>query len=96
MNFHPVIGDKPPKELLASDILALPEREQQAWVHAAVSMAIQVSFVERPARAQCMTDWYFYRGQGKTTVRRYLEGNKTERAVSVVYATLTSACLQDD
>ncbi|MEL6692377.1 MAG: hypothetical protein AAFQ12_05005 [Pseudomonadota bacterium] len=74
-NAHPVIGDKAPRELLNRDLAALPMKQQQAWIHGAVTQAVTVLSGTAPEMSACIAEWYFGAGTGKETlvagVRRY-------------------------
>ena len=90
---HPVIGAKPPKELKASDILALPELERQAWIHGAVSLTAQSWFEVNSDRALCVIDWYFGNdGDGAEVITALLSDYPDAPATSVLIAASRSAC----
>ena len=91
-DIHPLIGAKPPKELKASDIMALPDAERQAWVHGAVSLGIQATMYSDETAGLCMLDWYFYRGNGPTYIPEALRQYNEASASAVVIASLRSAC----
>ncbi len=61
---HPVLQKRPPREVLNSDLLALPEREREAWLHGAVSQMVTVLSKDKPESARCVEDWYFKVGDG--------------------------------
>lgn len=90
-NVHPIIGDKPPKELMASDILALPEREQQAWIHGAVTLTAQSLFETNKDKALCVLDWYF-EGDGAEVLYKLLQSHSDRAPTSIVFAATNSIC----
>lgn len=75
VDVHPDIGTKPPREMLNKDLSALPIKEQQAWMHGAVSQAITVLSHDNKPLSACISEWYFGNGNGAATlaegVRRY-------------------------
>ncbi len=95
-DIHPVIGAKAPKELLASDILALPETERKAWIHGAVSIGIQATMYSDETAGLCMLDWYFYRGNGPAYIPEALRQYNEASASAVVIASLRSACPSEE
>lgn len=56
---HPVIGHINAREFLNSDLLALPDRERDAWLHGAVVLMVQTSASQSGNAARCVMDWYF-------------------------------------
>lgn len=93
-NVHPVIGVKPPKDLLASDILSLPERERQAWIHGAVSLTAQTASRYDPDLASCVLGWYF-KANGADVINLALKTYPDTYATSVVFAAATNTCAKD-
>lgn len=65
---HPEIGSKTPREMLNSDLLKLPAREQQAWIHGAVAQMATVIAGKDSATSKCVMDWYFEVGNGARTI----------------------------
>ena len=92
---HPEIGSTVPRDLISSDVLALPEKERQAWVHGAVALATQVTSSYNLEQAQCMVDWYFHRGRGKESVLLALQTYPDSPASSVVIAVMRNVCAGD-
>ena len=94
-DIHPVIGAKPPNELKASDIMALPDTERQAWIHGAVSLGIQATMYSDETAGRCMLDWYFYRGNGKEVVPLALTSYPDIPASAVVIAAMRNVCIKE-
>lgn len=88
---HPEIGEKPPKELLASDILKLPIREQQAWIHGAVSMTAQTMAKYDDSKTGCVMGWYF-EGNGAEVILGAFRTYSDRHATSIVIAAANNAC----
>ena len=88
---HPVIGAKPPKELKASDILALPELERQAWIHGAVSLMAQALAPYDSKQGSCILGWYF-ESDGSEVLNLAFETYQDTFATSIVVAAARSAC----
>ncbi len=61
---HPQLGKKPPLEFLNKDLLKLPEQQQQAWLHGAMSQMVQSIGIFDVEKAKCIQDWYFGIGNG--------------------------------
>ncbi|MEM0929603.1 MAG: hypothetical protein AAGI89_09960 [Pseudomonadota bacterium] len=89
---HPVIGDKPARELLNAHLLNLPERERQAWVNGAVNMSAQVVASERPELAGCLLNWFIEGGSGHTRLDKVMRSYPSERATSSVFAVAKLGC----
>lgn len=90
-DIHPVIGAKPPKELKASDIMALPDAERQAWIHGAVSMTAQMMSGDDAGKAGCISGWYFS-GNGSEVLDIAMEKYSEHPATSIVYAAAKNVC----
>lgn len=87
---HPMIGNKAPDILLAEDILALPDSEQQAWVHGAVSMMFQtISDVDA---AKCVLSWYFDGSSAHENVMFALNRYSDSPATAIVFAVAAVSC----
>ena len=91
---HPVIGEKTPKYLKASDLLALPKIERQTWIHGAVAATIQTLGAYNDDQAQCALDWYFGGGKGKEVIPLALEKYKDVAATSIIYASIANICIE--
>lgn len=65
---HPVLETRPPREVLNSDLLALPERERQAWIHGAVAQMATVLASKDAVTTRCVMDWYFNVGNAAETI----------------------------
>lgn len=89
---HPVIGDKPARELLNSDLLDLPEKERQAWVHGAATMAAQMVATERPELAGCILNWFTGEGNGQERLSEIMSLFPEKHATSTVFAVGKMAC----
>ena len=89
---HPVIGDKPARELLNSDLLALPDRERQAWVHGAVTMMVQTMAISDRDIAGCLTKWFTEGGDGQRRVYEVMELRPDGHATGTIYAVGKFGC----
>ncbi len=89
---HPIIGDKPPRELLNSDLLALPDRERQAWVNGAANMTAQIVAIDRPETAGCVANWFVRGGNGQEKLDAIMREYPDQRATSTVFAVARLAC----
>ncbi|RFB06217.1 hypothetical protein [Parvularcula marina] len=89
---HPVIGDKPARELLNSDLLALPDRERQAWVHGAVTMMAQTVAKDQPELSGCLSDWFTGDHNGQQRVKEVMELHPSTQATATVYAVARFGC----
>lgn len=67
-DLHPVIQNRPPREVMNADILALPAQERQAWLHGAVAMTAQVLAGKDAGASKCVMEWYFETGVGVETI----------------------------
>ena len=90
-NVHSVIGEKPPRELKASDIMALPEAERLAWIHGAIVMTAQTLAPSEPDRGSCILNWYF-EGTGPETIESMMGTHSDRYATSVVVALTNAVC----
>ena len=72
-DLHPVLGKKPPLEVLNSDILALPDRERQAFIHGAMVQMVSGLAATNPEAGKCVTEWYFEIGDGAETMPVWLK-----------------------
>lgn len=89
---HPVIGDKPARELLNSDLLALPDRERQAWVHGAVTMMAQTVSMKDRGVAGCLGNWFTGESVGQIRLTEVMKEYPEQPATSTVYAVARLGC----
>ena len=92
LKVHPDVGTKTPNELLAKEVMALPERERLAWIHGAVSLMAQTTAATDPVKARCFMDWYFAPKGAPETVQISFERWPDSRAASVVVAVASTVC----
>lgn len=92
---HPVLGKTPPQDVSNKDVLALPEREQQAWLHGAVTQMIVIYAEFDQEKSGCLTDWAFLQGNGLEVLLQYMERYPEEPAFSVIYAVANRVCTSD-
>ena len=90
-SIHPQIGTLKPRDLKASDILALPEREREAWIHGAVSLMAQTAARYDQDFSGCILGWYF-ESNGSQIIELALESYRDRHATSLVVAAASSAC----
>ena len=91
-DLHPILQQNAPAQVLSRDILALPVKERQAWLHAIVT-GLAVGYVKvAPKTSRCLTDWAFEKGNGLELTSRYLKKYPDEPAYSVVFAVAKQAC----
>lgn len=89
---HSGIGAIPPSELLASDILALPDNERLAWIAGAVGATAQAVSESDVHEARCITDWYFRGGNGPEFLNSVLEMYSEREATAIIGAATRNAC----
>lgn len=90
-SLHPEVGNKPPLDILNRDVLALPERERQAWVNGAINGAFMTLHGHEPNLAQCMLA--YYREADGHDVLDYVMGQRPEYpAASAVVAVANQVC----
>lgn len=89
---HPVIGDKPANVITNADILALPESEQQAWIHGAVTMTAQSVASLDKGSARCVTEWYFDHPQTHIRITETMKKYPQSRVSATVYGLAKIAC----
>ena len=89
---HPTLGKTLPREFLSKDLLDLPPREQQAWLHGAMSqMVVAIGSIDAE-KGKCVQDWYFEFGNGVEYVRRAVAHYKDAPASAVLMAAAKKAC----
>ncbi|MAK59358.1 MAG: hypothetical protein CMK09_00075 [Ponticaulis sp.] len=89
---HPVLGKKPPRNVLSKDILALPEIERTAWLHGALTLMISSYASFDQDTSGCLTDWAFLQGNGLEILHGYLHDYKSEPVYAVIHAVAKEAC----
>lgn len=80
-----------PRDLKASDIVALPEREREAWIHGAISLTAHAFSEHNSDEATCVIGWYFG-GNGAVVIEALLTRYSDQNASSVVIAAAHNAC----
>lgn len=92
VSVHPIVGHKTPNELLAKDILALPQNERLAWIHGAISlMAITAASKER-GLGRCVMDWYFSVENSPRVLIDTMNKYPEERAASLLFGLVGLTC----
>jgi len=91
-DLHPVLGKKPPLEVLNKDILALPERERQAFIHGAMVQMVSGLAATNPEGGKCVTEWYFEIGNGVEVVPLAMEKYPDYATVAALHALAKRAC----
>ena len=91
---HPTLGKTAPRDIRNRDISALPEREQAAWVHGAMSQMVQVYADVNPEGAKCLSAWAFDRGNGVEVVTKYIAALPDELASVTILAVAKKACTE--
>ena len=89
---HPVLGKRPPREVLNKDILDLSREEGAAWVHGAVAQMASVLASRDLDTARCIQDWYFGGGDGAVAIPYTMKELPDERAVSTIITLASRAC----
>ena len=91
-NTHPVLQKRAPREVLNSDILALPEREREAWIHGAVAQMVTVLAGKDNVTSRCVSDWYFKVGSGSETVEPVMHRFPDAPATATLLSLARRAC----
>lgn len=91
-DLHPSLGKKPPLEVLNKDILALPERERQAFIHGAMVQMVAIYSHTKKGAGKCITEWYFEVGNGVEAVQLVLQKYPDYPAVTAIHALSKRAC----
>lgn len=89
---HPVIGDKPARELLNADLLALPKTERQAWIHGAAAQMVQVLAPRDPALARCASDFFVTFQTGQEETAKVMVVYPDKQATVTLMAVTATAC----
>ena len=91
-DLHPTLNKTPPREFLSKDLLELPQREQQAWLHGAMSQMVQTITVFDESTAKCIQDWYFEIGNGPEYIAKAITRYKDYPVSAVLIAAAEKAC----
>lgn len=78
--------------MLNSDLLALPEREQQAWIHGAVTTIIAIRSTEQSVQATCFNRWYFEGTEGAEMIPQFLARYKDSSPSATILAVAKKVC----
>ncbi|MEM8987400.1 MAG: hypothetical protein AAGC95_11830 [Pseudomonadota bacterium] len=89
---HPVLGKKPPREVLNKDILNLTQEEGSAWVHGAVAQMATVLARIDVATARCVRDWYFEDGDGAKVLPNVMKQFPDTAATATIATLASRAC----
>jgi len=89
---HPVLQKRPPRDVLNSDLLALPDKERQAWVHGAVAQMATVIAGKDRITAGCIMDWYFNVGNGSATISAAMKRYPEAASSGTILAIARRAC----
>lgn len=89
---HPSIGVINARELRNADVLALPERERDAWIHGAVVMMVQTSASQSGDIARCVMDWYFELPNTHDAVLANMDRFKDSRASATMFGLANQSC----
>ncbi len=91
-NTHPVLQKRPPREVLNSDLLALPERERESWVHGALSLTAHVLAEKDAVLGRCYLDWYFKEGNGSDLIAKSMSRYPDAPATATIIALAQRVC----
>ena len=89
---HPVLGKRPPREVLNKDILELSREEGAAWVHGAVAQMAQVLARYDPEAGKCVMDWFFETGDGAEAVPQWMKQLPDKNPTTTIMAAAKKAC----
>lgn len=89
---HPVLETRPPRDVLNSDLLALPDRERQAWIHGAMSQMVHALADQDSPLGQCALDWYFDAGNGVETIEAAIRRYPDQPPTGTILALLNRIC----
>ncbi|MEM0928046.1 MAG: hypothetical protein AAGI89_02020 [Pseudomonadota bacterium] len=89
---HPVIGEINARELTGADVLALPDRERDAFIHGGVTMMIQTAAVRQVGTSQCLLAWYWDTPDAHTSILEFLERQPDTRAAAIIFGIADHAC----
>jgi len=78
--------------VLNRDILSLPERERQAWVHGAMAQMAQTLAGRDRVTAKCILDWYFEIGNGAETTPKIMAHFPEKTATATIISLARRAC----
>jgi len=91
-DLHPVLGKKPPLEVLNKDLSAMPKRERQAFIHGVISQMIAYYSVDGKSGGRCLSEWYFTKGDGDNAVKITLEKYPDYPVITAINALARRAC----
>lgn len=91
-NVHPEIGTKEPSGLINRDLASLPPKEQQAWIHGAMSQSVTVLSASNPKLSACLSEWYFGSGTGKETLNAGIDRYPDMPTSAMIWAVAQRAC----
>jgi len=91
-DLHPILGKKPPLEVLNKDILALPERERQAFIHGAMVQMVQLHSTNGRTGGKCITSWYFENSNGAEAIQLAFKTYPDYPAMTIIAALAGRAC----
>ena len=89
---HPTLGTTPPREFLNEDLMDLPQREQQAWLHGAMTSMAQVLASKDPETGKCIMEWYFEVGDGAQSIPMWIARYPEKPVSSTIVAVASKAC----
>lgn len=89
---HPVLGKKPPREVLNKDLLALPEGERLAWIHASAAISAQLLVNHDNEVGKCVLAHFFLDGNWLQAVPKWMEKYPEQAATATIYAAMRNAC----
>lgn len=88
---HPELGQKPAREVLNKDIMELPERERQAWIHGAISGAASALIGQDIEQGHCMAAYYYER-DGLDVLKIVMAENPDYPAITAIIAVANQVC----
>lgn len=91
-DLHPTLGKKLPLKVLNKDIMALPKRERQAFIHGAMVQMVAIYSHTKKGAGKCITEWYFEVGNGVEAVQLVMEKYPDYPAVTAIHALSKRAC----
>ena len=89
---HPSIGEINARDLTNADVLALPDRERDAWIHGAVVMMAQSSATLNIEKAQCIMDWYFGAPHTHGVIVETMKDFSESRAGATIFGMANTSC----
>lgn len=89
---HPVIGEINARDLTGADILALADRERDAWIHGAVVLMIQTAAVREVGTSRCLLAWYWEDEGAHELILQFFEQQPDTRAAAILFGVADHAC----